>query len=69
MHGRHCPFCSHGMSGYAAIFAAIQLPQFAVAWMMRRQYWGFGLTATLLSFPAFGGIVALAMGLWDGYWK
>ena len=68
-HGKHCPWCSHGMSGYSIIFACIQIPVFAVAFALRRRSWIEGLAGTLLSFPVFGGVVALAVGLWDGYWK
>ena len=68
-HGKHCPWCSHGMSGYSIIFACIQIPEFAVAFALRRRSWIEGLAGTLLSFPVFGGVVALAVGLWDGYWK
>lgn len=68
-HGKHCPWCSHGMVGYGLIFASIVLPQFGVAWLLRTKSWVTGLTATLLGFPVFGGIVAVVVGLWDGYWK
>src|SRR5207247_336558 len=30
-HGRHCPFCSHGTVGYAAIMLAVCLPQLAAS--------------------------------------
>ena len=67
-HGKHCPWCSHGKLGYGLIFASIVVPEFLVALALRRRSWMAGLAATLLSFPIFGGIAALAVGLWDGYW-
>lgn len=68
-HGRHCPFCSHGNFGYGVIFSAILFPQFGVAYAARRRSPVQQLTATLVSFPMFFGIVAFVVGLMDGYWK
>ena len=68
-HGRHCPFCSHGNAGYGVIFSAILLPQFGVAYFSRRRSAVQQFGATVFSFPVFFGIVALTVGLLDGYWK
>ena len=67
-HGRHCPFCSHGMAGYSVIFAAIIAPQLAIPFWLRRGSWWTRLAVTLAGFPVFGVIVALLAGWWDGYW-
>ena len=66
-HGKHCPWCSHGQTGYAVIFGGIVLPQFAIAWMLNRGSWWTRLAITLTGFPVFGGIAALIAGWIDGY--
>ncbi len=68
-HGRHCPWCSHGETGYGVIFSAVLLPQFGVAFAARRRTWPQQLIATLVSFPVFGGIAAIVVGFMDGYWR
>jgi hypothetical protein len=67
-HARHCPWCNHGEAGYGAIFAAILVPQFAVAWWLRRPRWVVRLALTAAVFPVWGFVVAAAVALWDGYW-
>ena len=66
--GRHCPFCSHGSIGYAAFFVAILTPQLLAAFRMNGP-WTLRLAAVLALFPLAGGIVALATGWYDGYWR
>ena len=65
---KHCPWCSHGETGYGVIFASVLWPQWMVAYLARRRPWKTHLLATVLSFPLAGGLVALAVGLMDGYW-
>lgn len=64
---RHCPFCSRGVPGYAAVVMAVALPQFAVA------FWsGWGTIARIvgcvLLVPAAMFAVGLPLGWYDGYW-
>lgn len=68
-HGKHCPWCSHGEAGYGMIFSAVLLPEFGVAYLARRRRFWPQLGMTVASFPLSGGIVALIIGLMDGYWK
>lgn len=65
---KHCPFCSHGDAGYAVFFGGIVLPQFGVVRALRNRGWIAQLTAGLATFPIAGGLLALAVGLLDGYW-
>ncbi|MGH9719414.1 MAG: hypothetical protein ACRD8O_04330 [Bryobacteraceae bacterium] len=64
--GRHCPWCIHG--SIPALIAII-LPQLAISFWPSS--WGFvtRLAAAIAAFPVFGGVAALAYGLWWGYWK
>jgi len=67
-HGKHCPWCSHGQTGYGVIFSAILFPQWGMAFATRRKSWLLQASSSLLLFPVMGGIVALVVGLMDGYW-
>jgi hypothetical protein len=64
---RHCPWCTIGLSGSVSVWLAIVAAQSAVAirmggrWMMRT-------LVTFGTFPVLGGVIALAMGLAQGYW-
>ena len=65
----HCPWCINGgMWGYTA-FGVIVAAQ---AWLAFRRP-GLGLPVRLglaaLAFPVVGGVVALVVGWWTGYWS
>jgi len=65
--GPHCPFCSRGVAGYAAIMTLVTAPQLAVS------LWGRWSTTAriivcLLLFPAAMLAVGLAAGAYDRYW-
>jgi hypothetical protein len=65
--GRHCPVCSHGTSGYAAVMIAVCVPQAAMsAWMRwsRRTR----LLICLLLFPVSMIVAGLLLGTYDRYW-
>jgi hypothetical protein len=65
--GPHCPWCSVGQAGSLAVFLFIAAVQGHVAFRTQRSgYIVFGLT--LLAFPAVGAVLAIAMGVWKGYW-
>lgn len=64
---RHCPFCSRGVVGYAAIMTLVSAPQFAVS---MRSRWSLParIVLCLLLFPAAMLAVGLAAGAYDRYW-
>jgi len=66
-HGRHCPWCAHEKAGYA-VLALMLLPQILISLQSSRSPW-IRLAAAIVAFPAVGGVAALALGLWDGYWS
>ncbi|MQA28852.1 MAG: hypothetical protein GEU82_03290 [Luteitalea sp.] len=64
---RHCPFCSRGTLGYAAVMIAVSVPQAAVsAWT--RWSRATRVLMCLLLFPASMVIAGLLLGAYDGYW-
>ena len=66
-HVKHCPICSRGMPGYAAVMAAVSAPQLAAsAWLPRDR--ATRIAICLLLFPAGMMIVGGLLGLHDGYW-
>ncbi len=60
--GRHCPWCSVGIAGSVGLWLSVIVGQAFVAFRTSR------ILLTLLVFPLIGGIEALALGLWFGYW-
>jgi hypothetical protein len=64
---RHCPFCSRGVAGYAAIMTLVSAPQFAVS-MWTQWSRAARIVVCLLLFPAAMLVVGLAAGAYDGYW-
>ena len=68
-HGsRHCPWCSIGLAGSTAVWAAIVGVQVFVA---TRPIPSNALARSLLAiaaFPLVGGVLALLIGLATGYW-
>jgi hypothetical protein len=67
-HGRHCPWCSHGYAGYAVEIILMSAPQLAVS-LWTGWSWTVRTISAVVLFPAGGLVVALAFGIWDGYWK
>jgi hypothetical protein len=66
---RHCPWCSVGTEGFAAVALSIVAVQAALCFAPYPR----GLTARLLSsliaFPLAGSAIAVVLGWWQGYWK
>ena len=65
--GRHCPVCSHGAAGYAAMMAVVCAPQlFASIWSA----WSMPARTILCLaiFPVVFVGAGLLLGLSDGYW-
>lgn len=66
---KHCPWCSIGLLPSVGVWAAIVGSQAAVWFGFPRLpllLRGFG---TFAAFPVTGGILAIAVGLWTGYWR
>ena len=66
--GPHCPVCSHGASGYAAMMAVVCAPQFFVSVGAR---WNLPARTILCValFPVVFVGAGLLLGLSDGYWR
>jgi hypothetical protein len=64
---RHCPFCSRGVAGYAAIMTAVTIPQFALSFWSRSPR-TTRIVLCLLLFPAAMLAVGVVAGIHDGYW-
>lgn len=67
-HGRHCPWCSFGYAGYAFVYGSILATQAAAAFLTPWR-WLPRLLLSLAAFPLAGSILALALGLYTGYWN
>jgi hypothetical protein len=63
---RHCPFCSHGIAGYAGVMLLVCVPQlaFSLTSMSRR----IRVCICLALFPIGMLVVGLALGWYEGYW-
>ena len=65
---RHCPICSRGIPGYAAVMTAVTLPQLAASiWLPSGAI--IRLIVCLLAFPAGMAAVGALLGVYDGYWR
>src|SRR5437588_537834 len=65
-HGHHCPWCSHGNTGYAIAFILICIPQLAIS--LTRWSWPARALLATAMFPAAGLGIALMFGWIDSYW-
>jgi hypothetical protein len=66
---RHCPWCTIGTVGAAAIYACIVAAQAVVAFRWPGiGFWPRAIFA-LLAFPVTGAVLALLTGLAQGYWR
>ena len=66
--GPHCPVCSHGVAGYAAMMAVLCPPQFfASIWSSRSL--PVRTILCLAIFPVVFVGAGLLFGLLDGYWQ
>jgi hypothetical protein len=63
----HCPFCSRGIAGYAAIMTLVAVPQLAVSTWSRWSQTA-RIIVCLLLFPAGMFAVGVVAGVYDGYW-
>jgi hypothetical protein len=67
--GKHCPWCSFGRAGYAAVYGPMLASQALLSFVPRRWGWLERLTAALAAFPTVGGVLAVLFGLLVGYWN
>jgi hypothetical protein len=69
-HGKHCPWCVFGYTGYAGVFGSMLAAEAAVAFGGVRLgwHWLVRLFGALAAFPVTGSILAVALGLYTGYW-
>ena len=64
---KHCPWCSHGVAGYALVMTLLCAPQLAVS-VLPRWPWTARTVVAVALFPAVGAIVAGVFGWYDNYW-
>ena len=65
---KHCPWCSIGVGGFAAVLGVIIASQLALSVWPRGWHWSARLVAAALAFPAVGSVLALVVGWLTGYW-
>lgn len=67
--GKHCPFCTHGGTGF--VFAGLLIfgAQAWICFRARGWTWWQQLAGGLAAYPALGGIGAGLVGLLQGYWS
>jgi hypothetical protein len=67
-HARHCPWCSIGLIGSSSLWLAIVAAQ---TWIALRLSGGWVVRALLTfgMFPVLGGVLAVAIGSAQGYWR
>jgi len=70
-HGRHCPWCSFGYTGYALVYGSMIAAQAVCAFLPARWGWGWmsRLAVCLAAFPVVGTVLAVSLGLYTGYWN
>ena len=67
-HSRHCPWCSIGVSGGVAVWLAIIGAQSMLA-LRTGGGWILRSLTTFGAFPVTGGLIAIAIGIAQGYWR
>ena len=65
----HCPWCSIGTNGFIAVVLGIVAVQAALSFGPHRGGLMARLLSSLIAFPVAGSVIAVALGLWQGYWK
>ena len=67
--GKHCPWCTHGGSGFVVGALGIFGAQGWFCFAKRTWNWPKRLLASVLSFPVVGTVAAIIVGMWQGYWS
>ena len=70
-HGKHCPWCSFGYTGYAFVYGGMIASQALSAFVPVRWGWSWfpRLVTSLAAFPVVGTVLALTLGWYTGYWN
>ena len=70
-HGRHCPFCSFGQTGYLLVYGGMLGAQAVASFLPL--VWGWSwlarLATALTAFPATGLVLGVVLGFYTGYWN
>jgi hypothetical protein len=66
---KHCPWCSYSEAAFLGAFAVILAPQLVLSFWPARWSWLTRSLAVLGSFPVAGTAVAVAFGIYAGYWR
>ena len=64
---RHCPWCSHGVEGYALVMTLLCAPELAVS-VLPRWHWTARTAVAVALFPTVGAIMAGVFGWYENYW-
>jgi len=67
--GRHCPWCTIGLTGSLLVWLFMVIPQVAIAFWPASWSMGKRLLLAVLAFPVAGLIPGVTLGLWHGYWN
>jgi hypothetical protein len=68
-HGKHCPWCVYGTTGYSIVYGTMLVAQAAISFWPAAWAWAPRLAMALVAFPTVGAVLAVAMGLMTGYWN
>ncbi len=70
-HGKHCPWCVFGYTGYVLVYGTMIACQALLAFGGTRWGWSWllRLIGSLAAFPTSGLILALVLGWYTGYWN
>lgn len=70
-HGKHCPWCVYGNTGYAIVYGSMLGCQAITAFGGVRWGWPVWvrLIVSLAAFPVSGAILALMFGTYTRYWN
>jgi len=68
-HGKHCPWCVYGSTGYAIVYGSMLAAQLAASFAPYTSCWGIRLGTAVGVFPLSGAILALIFGAISGYWN
>lgn len=66
---RHCPWCSVGTAGAAAIYFAVLGVQAAAVFLPSRVGTAARAAGALAAFPVAAALLGIAIGLLTGYWR